>query len=438
MTDRPAPIALVDRAWAGLWTAMMVSHVEAPSLDVARDVVRAVVLGSPGTPYGATLHPRGSRWVPVAADALEAHLERVVVAVEDPDADDADRFIGELTRRHPVDLPFVLWVGPHTVAYTGSHVLGDAATDAVLLRAVIDGDADAVLRMPRVDAAMLRRAATAQTRLHHREWARLAVGRLAPRAGRPVPSATPPAAGAVLSTAEGRPPRTSESIGAAGLAPAGTAIVSVVLSNTDMRLVSQWRNARAKGASITAVMASLLVRSLDEAGVAVDTSGFFTLVDLRRYLVDQPEGSFPGGNLAKAVRLVCDLSDPVAVDAALSEVVASGRPLAATVLGAGLSLVTPPAGPGPARGGPLALTYNSIPGLPGASGLPWVDGVPGRYVGAGFPVGGDGLSVVALRLREHMEMAASIAPGTVDPGLVRHLLTALPAFAAGDLARGSR
>jgi len=248
------------------------------------------------------------------------------------------------------------------------------------------------------------------------------------------------------SSAGGRPPRTSaesaglpESAGpAAGLAPGGTAIVSVVLSNADLRLLSQWRNARAKGASITAVMASLMVRSLEEAGVAVDTSGFFTLVDLRRYLADQPVGRFLGGNLAKAVRLICDLRDPFAVDAALSDVVASGRTLAATVFGAGLSLLTPPAGAGPALGAPLTLTYNSIPGLPGASGLPWVDGIPGRYVGAGFPVGGDGLSIVALRLREHMEMAASIAPGTVDPGLVRQLLAMLPAFAAGDMARGSQ
>ncbi|GAA1893445.1 hypothetical protein [Lapillicoccus jejuensis] len=398
-------VAAVDRAWAGRYAALLVSGVRVPPVDVVRATVRAVVTGRPDTPYGALLDPRRLRWVPVDPDRVEEHLDRVVVAGPDPRPGQEEAALEDLTRGHEEDLPVRVTVGPTSLGCTASHMVGDAVTTALLLRSLLLGDPGPVLRERRLDAGLLGRAALAQTRTHARDWARLAVQR------RPV-GAGPRGRGA------GPPDRVDAGPGS------GTRLVGTRLEPADLAAVSRWRNAHAPGAPLAAALATLSARALVDAGVPLDTSGLFTLVDLRRYLVGLPPGTAVGGNLAKAVRLPCDLLDPRAVGSALAHVVASGRPVPATVLGAVGALLRPPsAGGGP--GAPLRLTFNTVPGLPGSDTLPWLEGRRGRYVGAGFPVAPDGLSLVAHRLRDHLELTASVAPGTVPAELVRDALRSL-------------
>ena len=412
-------IAPVDRAWAGRYAALQVSGVEVPPLEAVRAAMARVVAARPDTPYGGTLDPERLRWLPVAPDRLEEHLERVVVAGPDPRPGEEEATLEGLTRAHARDLPVRVTVGPTSLGYTGSHMVGDAVTAALLLRSLLRADPGPVLGERRLDAGLLARATLAQTREHGRDWVRLAARRRPAPPGRGTSRAAPHGTAAAG-------PAGPDGPGGPG---AGTRLVGARLEPADLAAVSRWRNAHAPGAPLAAALATLCARALLDAGVDLETSGLFTLVDLRRYLVGLPPGTAVGGNLAKAVRLPCDLLDPRSVGSALAHAVASGRPVPATVLGAARAALRPPAAPYARPGAPLRLTFNTVPGLPGSDTLPWLEPHRGRYVGAGFPVADDGLSLVAHRLRDHLELTASVAPGTVPADVVREALQGVVAAA---------
>lgn len=404
----------LDRAWAGLGAGLQVSGVRVPPVEAVRSAMARIVTGRPETPYGAALDPRALRWLPVPQDRLEAHLSRVVVAGPDPEPGDEAAALERLAHRHPDDLPVVVTVGPSSLGYTGSHMVGDAVTAARLVRSLVDADPGPVLRERRLDSPLLVRATLEQARRHGRDWLREGLDR---RRGGPGHRYLTPAA--------------PEAPGTCGPAAAGpTRLVGVVLSPADLSAVTRWRLRHARGTPTTAVLAALATRSLLAQGVRVDTSGLWTLVDLRRYLGTPAPGTSVGGNLAISVRLEADLLDPAALGRALSGAVASARPLPAAVLGSARAALRPPRPLAPPTGAPLCLTWNSVSGVSGTDSLPWLDGRVGRYLGAGFPVGGDGLSVVSHRMRSHLELVASVAPGTVDPQVVSRALGAL-----ADLAR---
>ncbi len=254
-----------------------------------------------------------------------------------------------------------------------------------------------------------------QQRAHYRAWTRRALDGVRPT------HPTPPQTGAQTVARGNRAPRPGTAEG--------------LLDNAQLRALTKWRNEHHPGASITAVLTSRMFRALVEAGVPMRPDGFYSLFDLRSLL---PEGAPTTGNLAKSLLLLADLADPAAVDRAMREAIDTRRALPALIGGAvatrlrGRSAPTPAHTPAqtpdqtqPVSTGPITLTFNSMPTLPGLAALPWADG-PRRYVGLGYPISTDGISVFAVRFRDRMEISVSFDRARIDPDQVQRAIAAVP------------
>ncbi len=405
----------VDRAWAGLYAGMHISGIRVPSPDAVRAAMARVVAGRPDTPYGGTLDPGRLRWVPVPAARVDALVERVVVAGPDPEPGGEEAALERLAGEHAADLPVRLTVGPTSLGYTGSHMVGDAVTAALLLRSLLDADPGPVLRERRLDARLLAATTLDQTRRHGRDWGRLAS---------PGPAGAAPrgrAAARALPAAAARPDVETTTRLVARCCAARTSPSSAAGGRSTPGACRRRRSSRASPPARCSPTASSSTRAVTTrwSTCAATSSG---CRPARRSAATSPRRSACGPTCSTRV------GRP-----GLSLVVASARPVPATVIGAALAAARAP-GPLPrATGAPLALTWNSVPGLPGMDTLPWLDPRGGRYVGAGFPVGGDGLSVVAHRLRSHLELTASVAPGTASPALVQQALAGLVDLARSEL-----
>ncbi|WP_196073302.1 glycosyltransferase [Nakamurella alba] len=410
-------VSWIDRPWADHWSAIMVTPVVLPDIEAVRAMVERVMADLPTAPHLSVLDPQRQRWVPVAAAARRDRVVEIVRPIGDPVPGAEDDLLNAIAADVDPGIPMWIGVGPSTVGYLTSHVAGDAATGTAIIRAVIDLDEDLLRRtlLGRATTATVTKAAWQQFRAHGRDWVRAArhrgdTGPAAPDAG---------VAGAPTATAD-----------------TGAQMIGMRLSNKDMIRINKWRNRNAKGASITAVLAVLVRRALVTEGIPVRADGMFSLFDLRRYAA---EGAALTGNLGKSIYLPCDLTDPTSVDHALQETIDSGRPAAATLIGAVLHRISSVLrrgsgehGSAPA-GGSISMTFNSMPGLPGTSDLPWLPGREKVYVGGGFPVSADGITIFAHRLREHMEITVS-APAHLDAAAIRRAITALPELTDTDIA----
>ncbi|MET1071506.1 MAG: hypothetical protein ABWY11_02545, partial [Umezawaea sp.] len=232
---------------------------------------------------------------------------------------------------------------------------------------------------------------------HHREWARY----LRHRSGPPVASPVGPAA----------TPRPS--------------FTSATLSNDALRDITRWRNANARGVSLTCVLTTAVHNALTRGGVPMDDRGFYALIDMRTAL---PERSEPyWGNMSKSLYLTADPTDPHSVESALRTARKTHRAVPASLVGAVASAVTrhrPPTALRPPAA-PVTLTFNSIPTLPRLSDLPWHDQAGRRFYAFGPSLGPGGISVSAIRLRGHMELTASFDEATVTPETMRRSLESL-------------
>jgi hypothetical protein len=189
--------------------------------------------------------------------------------------------------------------------------------------------------------------------------------------------------------------------------------------------------------SITAVLASRVYTAFTAEGIAMAPSGFYSLFDIRSYLEVDSGGLW--GNLAKALFLAADLTDPRSVDEAMREIIQSRRALPATVAGGVLTALRPPRlHTEMAAAGAPVLTFNSMPGLPGLESVPWIGTGVRRYFGVGYPTGPTGISVFAVRLRDRMEITASFDLGTVDPDAAARALRRLTADPVALTGRGDR
>ena len=98
----------------------------------------------------------------------------------------------------------------------------------------------------------------------------------------------------------------------------------------------------------------------------------------------------------------------------------SRRAVPATVAG-----LRPQAPPSDVVATPLVLTFNSLPTLPGVAELPWTVERGRRFYGFGESHDGAGVTLFALRMRDHMQLTASFAARSAEPAAVRAALADL-------------
>lgn len=404
----------LDRPWAGHWTAVVVTPIRMPDRADVRALWQQLMERAPQTPLSCRIDDRSGAWLPVPEQDRDDHLDRTIVAIKDPAADDADSFLAASMHRLAADQSILIGVGEHSLLLLLTHQLGDGASTSTLIRALIDLDEPALAAFAgRARLSTVVGALRTQAREHGRQWWATARRRAGGDAAQVPTSAPLPA----------------------GPAEDATEVVSVRWSTADLQQISRWRSRNAKGISITAVLTAATYQAFRQAGLPMDSTGYHSLIDLRRYL---PEGDFLAGNLAKSVRIDADLTDLRAIADASKEVVDTARPVPATVIGAVVGRLAglirrgaAPADHSATATGPVAMTFNSMPALPGLSELPWLPGSVRQYVGVGYPAGPGSLTVFAMRLREHMQVTVAFPASVMDAEHMRELLRSIP----GDIDR---
>lgn len=390
-------IALIDRPWVGHRSVMFATPLETSPIDQIRAVLAQYMSRHPGAPLSGRIDEQTCRWIPVPEAERQAHLDRVLIRSVDPEPGGIEEHISVHLPAAAPDLPFVAVVGDRSICLVMSHAVGDATTMSGLLVALARADQGRLAAIePRTGTSTPLRALVRQLRPNHRQW----IEHLRNPASPPARGAAPPAG----------PPR--------------PAFAGSMLSNARLREVTRWRNANAPGVSVTSVLTAAVYRALTEQGLNIHGGGCYALIDIRAHL--PRAGELPYGNLGKSIYLTADLNNPRSVDAALGDARNSGRALPAIVVAATKSLLWRPVHAQPHPGGaPLILTFNSLPVLPGMSDLPWHDSEDRRFYGFGLSTGPSGITVIALRLREHLQLTASFDESTAHAAAVRRGLEAL-------------
>jgi hypothetical protein len=409
LTGRSRRLRPLDRPWAGFRGVALVAPLRLPPVEEARAFLAAHLRAHPDSVLGRRIDVRRGRWVRVPAAELDAHVARLVrpaepaspervAAVGAPDA--TALLLDDHLARDAHDLPIAFGFGPDHLAVSTAHVVGDMATCTTIMQAVTTLDADLLAALtPETRARVHLGAVLRGLRSYGRGW----LAHL--RGGAGGPAAVPTEPGAELVPAD-RP-----------------GYEELVLPHDRIRAITKWRNANAKGASVTAALTTLVYRALTAEGLPIDGTGFSTLFDTRGML---PATAVPRpGNLAKALWLAADLDDPHAVGAALDAAIRTRRALPALVAGLLGSVRACPPGTAPARAGaPLVLTVNSAPSLPGVAELPWGEG-PRRFLPMGHSAGPGGITVFAIRQRESMQLVATFDEATACREAVRRALESL-------------
>jgi hypothetical protein len=390
-------IALIDRPWVGYRSVMLATPVEPSPIDQIRAVLAEYMRRHPAAPLSGRIDEQTNRWIPVPEAQRRAHLDRVLIKSVDPEPDGIEEHISAHLPAAALDLPFVAVVGNRSICLVMSHAVGDAITMSGLIVALARADHGRLAAIePRTGTSTLLRALVRQLRPNHRQW----MEHLRNPAGPPALGAAPPAG------------------------PTRPAFTGSVLSNARLRDVTRWRNAHAPGVSVTSVLTAAVYRALTKQGLNIHGGGCHALIDIRARLTNAD--GVPYGNLAKSLYLTADLNNPRSVHAALGDARNSARAIPAIIIDSAKSLLWRPAHGQPhPEGAPLMLTFNSVPVLPGMSDLPWHDSVGRRFYGVGLSIGPSGITVVALRLRDHLQLTASFDETTAPATAVRRGLEAL-------------
>jgi hypothetical protein len=401
-TLRPKRVALIDRPWLGHHTVALATPLLVRPLGEIRAAFAEFMRRHPTAPLACRLDTRSHRWLPVPAAEHAAHLDRTLIAADDPDPAD---LAGHILAHSAVvpDQPLLVAVSPRSIMIQICHAVGDAVTLAQLLLALVQADRRHLEHLAQcVGTEVLARALIGNVRSHHRDWAKCLRHRSGPPVAKPLgPAATP------------RP-----------------SFTNATLSNAALRDITRWRNANARGVSLTCVLTAAAHKALTRSGVPMDGRGVYALIDMRTALPERPEPYW--GNMSKSLYLAADPADPRSVESALRSAREAHRALPASAIGAITSVMTrqrPPMTPQPPVV-PVSLTFNSIPILPGLSDLPWRDQMSQRFYAFGPSRGPGGISISAIRLRGHMELTASFDEATVNPETLRQALESLSNIAS--------
>lgn len=405
--SKPRPISGHDRRWMGANGVILATGVGTRPVERARELFAEFMELHPQHPLACRIDRKGHRWVPVPAADRAVHVQRLMIAADDPDPEDLEPYIRARIDALSSELPFLAVVSPQSIFLIVCHGIGDGVTvdrlSASLLARDAASDSEVVARLaalePRITWMPVARELVRGLRRHRQDWLAHVPNPLRRRAGAGGPAAPRP-------VSPGRP-----------------AFTSVIVTNEQLRGLLRWRNREASKASIAAVLTCATYRALAGQGIVIDPQGYYAILDIRPYL---PVGSAERfGNGAKSLRLTADLDDPMAISTALKEAADNRRVVPAVALSSPMRR-RPPAGSPPAQGaGRLALTFTFQPTSAEMPRLPALVGQPRSLYGFGTPASAGGVAVFAVRLREHMQITASFDESTVSMESVRKALASL-------------
>ena len=423
-TGRGHRIGLLDRPWVGSWSCLLVSPVTARPIEEIQAAVLALFERCPDHPLISQVDAAAARWRPVRAGDAQAYCAQVVVASPEPGPGGEDAFITANTPTASWRAPFRVLVGPRTTTLYMNHVLGDATTLSRLTHGLITADVDELVSLgARADCGIL--VARLANDVRHRQAHY--------RRPRPVGPRSDPDLGADSNAGVESSP---------GVAVTGSDeayMISQVVDNVAVRQLLKWRNRHAAGVALSSLLTSAIYLSLVSAGLTIDRSGYYSLINVRRYL--NPADQERPGNLAKSLFIAVDPGDPKAVEAAFGATLDSGWALPSTLYGTVVSALPRPPMPvklaGAGRAGvnpgaqegqtpaPITLSISVMPSMPGIEALPWSGSTDRRCIGGGGAKAGPSLNLFAVRMRAQLELAATFRTMGVRPDLVRAALVAL-------------
>ena len=401
----------LDRAWLNYWNVVGIVPITAPDVTALRLKMADFMASDPGHPLCCTLEEEGRRWRPVDPEDRHCHIEQVIVRGGQFDRDDPFGYLNAHRPSPDSTAPFKVIVGPDSMCIYFAHVAGDAAVFSPFLARTTFGDVEALKPLQsHAGIAYAAKIFWKELRPHWRDWwHHMRSGNAAP---------PPPAVEA---------PRLPS-----GFEPK-TVTVGTLVSAEDFGAFKAWRKAHCADVSLAALMASAAYRALAGQQIPINSEGFYTLVDVRRYLPKR-DALLPG-NLAKSVYVTGDLDNPAAVAASIKQVVDSARAIPALVAGALAAGQGSPAerSSGGTRG-PVTMTFNSMMRLYGVDLLPWTRPEEARFFQMAYPISANGISVAACRIGDRIELSASFDPDVVDRQAVERALAQLrdmPALLGG-------
>ncbi len=391
----------LDRSWLGHWAGLALLPIHAPDVAELRSKLLDFMIANPDHPISCTVEEGGRRWRPVKPEDRQRHVEHVITGVGPFDREDP---FGHIYALRPADderAPVRFMVGPDWIVSFVAHVAGDALVQPQLTVSLALGDFDQV-KLLRTDAGLIDTAKmlVKYFRPHWRDWLHH------------------------MRSGESAPPRLAAEL-PARLTESRTAAVSVTMSADEFASLKAWRRAHWPDTSLTALMVSATFRALAGQEVPMNSDGFYTLVDTRRYL--PPEDSTRPGNLAKSVYIATDLNRPTEVLASMKQVLDSARAIPALFVGA-LSAALLGGRDEPAAesaGQPITLIFNSLQRLYGVDRIPWTNPAEAQFLQMSYPISPNQISVAACGHLGGMVFSASFDPGFVDGDAVRRALEEL-------------
>lgn len=405
-TDR-IPVSGLDRRWMGANGVILLTGVRARPVEQVRALLSEFLHRHPGHALACRIDRRGHRWVQVPASDRAAHVNRLVIAGDDPDPEDLDSYIRTHIAALDPDLPFVAAVGRHSFFIIMCHCVGDGVTldrlAATLLAADAADDSEVVARLaamePRMEQSLAVRELLRGLPRHRQDWFAHVPNPLRRRSASRPQIASRPAG----------PPR--------------PAFAASVVTNEHLRALLQWRNRETPEAGIAAVLTSATYLALVGQGLDLDGGGYYAILDLRQCLPGDQATRY--GNGAKSLFLTAELDDPQSISTALQRANDARRVVPAVAIRSPMRQRQPAAHGQAQRGGRLTLTFTFQSTLLAVPRLPVAGDLPRRMYGFGTPASPGGLAVFAIRLREHLQFVASFDATIVPTEAVRRALASL-------------
>lgn len=396
----------LDGTWLDHWTVMVFGPVSVPDIDSVRRQFAQYLTDHPADVLASTLDRWQMRWRQVPAAERDTHVEDLFVSGEPIDWDSVTDYIDTYHPAAHHSSPFRIVFGPDSMTAYFSHPVGDAMLFSTFCAMVLSGDLSALpASEPRLRRRDLYRPAARSAARHWREWA----GR-----GKPAVNAeatTVPAAAAVDADIRVHTPQSGS----------GWTSYAVSLNPAEAAEFTAWRKAALPGVKVTSLITAAVYRAFIRHGVPVESDGFHTLIDIRRYLqgYDLPAV----GNFAKSLRIVADMSDVTSVAEGIGAATADERAIPALIAGSFASHTrsTESGAPGaaPRR---ISLTVNSMAAMEALQNLPWSVATERRFHASSYPMDRSSLSVFAVMLNGGIEFSVSYNAEIPEAGAVRAAL----------------
>lgn len=398
---RAERISHLDRPWLNHWAVVAFTPVAVPDVTVLRSRMVDFMEAHPRHPLNCTLDDNGRRWRPVGPQDRLRHVQEVIVEAES--FDDQDPF-GYLKAHRPASGftgVFKVIVGPDSMCFYFAHAAGDAVVYALFFLRMTVGDVDALKPLrPRSGIVVAARMCLTQARSHWRDWWHHLRSAEAPP--------TPPSGAAP--------------VGACSAVPESDA-VGALISAADVEAFKEWRQAHRADVSLIALVTAATYRALADQGVPMNGDGFYTLIDLRRYLPKRD--AMRPGNLAKSVYLSADLDEPADIAESLKYTVKTARAVPALFCGAIPTVRRKATSDSAVAGSPVTLIFNWLSNVYGIDLLPWTAPEKARFFQLSYPISANAISVTAIQVRGGIEVSASFDPRGVDRDAVTRALVQL-------------